>query len=208
MSGKKVCIFDIDNTLTHAAKAECKTCTGLIPCSTNPGFCPAWPKNSGTSSAVLNTVKACRKGGYEVAVATAESGLESYNPKQVKFLQNVLGEDLYNTPMLQNSCTAQNYNYLMCTGQKTDHPCCNTEHSDKKGMYMNIMNHLGIHPSEFNNSIVFDDAQSNLTAANFLGMKTCQASLNCGGKYCDTGCGIPNGCVHLVNEDDDLTGVV
>ena len=210
---KKVCIFDIDNTLTHGADATPKICcpSGEKNCLVSK-YQPQWPpKKSGTSQYALDTIKKCKDHGYEIAIATAETGLQVNPPKQRKFVREMIGKNLYDTPMLQNSCTAQGFNYEMCTGNpKTDHVCCNTEYTDKTRMYLNIMNHLDIDPVDYGNSIVFDDDQSNLETARGLGFKTCQASLNCGGSYCTQGCGIPMGCSQLVTstDEDDLVGVV
>lgn len=52
-------------------------------------------------------------------------------------------------------------------------------------MYTNIMNHKGINPEEWHNSIVFDDAKSNLQTAHKMGLRTCLASPQCGWTYCD-----------------------
>ncbi len=69
-----------------------------------------------------------------------------------------------------------------------------------------IMNYNNIEPKEWENSILFDDAMSNLSMASVFSnlaedgtdIKTCQASPNCGGEYCDTGCGLPRGCLNLI----------
>ena len=155
---KKVCIFDIDNTLTHGADADKTFCcpSGEKNCLVSK-YQPNWPaEKSGTSQYALDTIKKCKKHGYEIAIATAETGLQVNPQKQRNFIRDLTHKNLYDTPMMQNSCTAQGYNYDMCTGNpNTDHVCCNTEYTDKTRMYLNIMNHLDIDPVDYGNSIVF-----------------------------------------------------
>ena len=49
-------------------------------------------------------------------------------------------------------------------------------------------------------SIMFDDDLNNLTAATALGLRTVQSSPNCGGVYCDTGCGIMEAGVQAITD--------
>ena len=81
---KKVCIFDIDNTLTHGADATAQICcpSGEKDCLVSK-YSPNWPpKKSGTSQYALDTIKKCKDNGYEIAVATAETGLQVNPQKQ------------------------------------------------------------------------------------------------------------------------------
>ena len=181
----RVCIFDIDNTLSHGADADNKDCCYHNEKCLKYNPKPAWPDNSGTSTYVENTINNCIDNGYHVAIATAEAGSESINKKQKNFINNLFGSGIYNTPLYQNACTAQ--------GERSK---CDlqTEYKNKTPMYINIMNYLGIPPSEYSNSIVFDDDKNNLKIATNLGFKTCQASNNCGGEYCTKGCGLGKQC--------------
>ena len=195
----RVCIFDVDNTLTHGIDASQSSCCpqGNNCLLNDPQYQPNWPTTgSGTSQYVLDTIKKCKNNGYDIAIATAESGLESMNPHQKRFIKAVTGKQLQGTPMFQNSCTAQGIDNATCVqGNKDNHPCCANEHPDKTNMYNNIMNHKNIPKNKWNRSIVFDDAQSNLDTAKKLGFRTCQASPKCKGVYCNKGCGIPLSCV-------------
>ena len=197
---KKVCIFDIDNTLTHGQKATRKSCCINGKNCMVDNVQPAWPtSNSGTTTYVQDAIKNCKKNGYEVAIATAESGNESINSQQKKFIKSLFPNSIiYNTPLYQNSCTAQGYNGS-CSGPGPGPACCNNEYKDKTNMYINIMNHLKIDPVDYNKSIVFDDDTSNLATAEGLGFNTCQASQKCGGSYCDNGCGVTRSCSELPN---------
>ena len=199
----RVCIFDIDNTLTHGKAASNKLCCpSNNPCCllNSPQFQPNWPESgSGTSDAVLDTIKKCREKGYDIAIATAESGMEALNKKQRNFIKNIVGENIVDTPMFQNACTAQGVYHVDCS--KNNHICCTTEYSDKTQMYTNIMNYKGVKPEEWHKSIVFDDAKSNLQTAHKMGFQTCQASPQCGGKYCDEGCGLMDDCLYKISGD-------
>ena len=159
----------------------------------SPNFQPNWP---GTSHAVLDTIQKCR------AIATAESGTEALNKKQRNFIKNIVGENIVDTPMYQNACTAQGVYNVDCS--KNNHICCTTEYPDKTQMYTNIMNHKGINPEEWHKSIVFDDAKSNLQTAHKMGFQTCQASPQCGGTYCDKGCGLMDDCLYKIRGDPRL----
>lgn len=67
-------------------------------------------------------------------------------------------------------------------------------------MYQNIMNHYDIPPDQWGNSVVFDDDMSNLTTAHEMGFRVCQASPECGGKYCTQGCGMRKDCLNLLDK--------
>ena len=69
---KKVCIFDIDNTLTHGADATPKICcpSGEKNCLVSK-YQPQWPpKKSGTSQYALDTIKKCKGNGKELVKKT------------------------------------------------------------------------------------------------------------------------------------------
>lgn len=159
----KVCIFDIDNTLTHgtlATNASC--CKSGEQCIRNETkYQPSWPDTgSGTSQFVLDTIQECKNNGYDIAIATAESGNESLNNRQREFIKNVIGEDtIVDTPMYQNACTAQGFNHIDCS--KNTHQCCTNEYNDKSQMYRNIMDYKGIPKDQYYRSIVFDDSITN-----------------------------------------------
>lgn len=191
---QKMCIFDVDNTMTHAANAEN---TGVCP---NTQFLdidpPNWPKGGGTTQTVKDSFAKCKQLGYGIAIATAETGQEFQAPEQAVFLSNLdpeLNQDFINSPNLQYGCkiiTAKDANGNL--------DCSSNEFTDKTAMYLNIMNYNNIPPSQWGNSIVFDDDMKNLTTAKGLGFKVCQASPQCGGVYCDTGCGIPEHCLDAI----------
>lgn len=65
-------------------------------------------------------------------------------------------------------------------------------------MYQNIMNYYGIPPDQWKNSVVFDDDMNNLTTAHRMGFRVCQASPECGGVYCDKGCGLQSECLGVI----------
>ena len=195
---KKVCIFDIDNTITHGETASKEICCAPGIDCINDSIAPAWPDKSGTTSYIKDAIENCRKNGYELAIATAESGNECINPKQEKFINSLFpNSKIYGTELYQHSCTAQGFLGSCTEGVSPSPACCDNEYSDKTNMYINIMNKLEIPPSQYGNSIVFDDDMNNLATANRMGFMTCQASPNCGGKYCDKGCGITRSCSKL-----------
>jgi len=144
----KVCIFDVDNTLTHGVDAsKSKCCQPGEDCLLNDSkYQPNWPSTgSGTSQYVLDTIQNCKNNGYDIAIATAESGLESMNPTQKNFIKSVTGTILQGTPMFQNSCTAQGIDSTKCVqGNLGQHHCCDNEYSQKEQMYKNIMKHMNI----------------------------------------------------------------
>lgn len=207
---RKVCIFDIDNTLTIYEK-EGSRCPGRI---TTP--LPIWPTQSGTTQHVVDTLRSCDQQGFILAIATAEAGSGAWSKKQELFLTSlakladlpekaVVPENRnfgsyawMDSPLYQNSCTALGYNrYNYCESAFCrDEPC---EFSVSKiPSFMNILNYLKIDPNNYNKSIVFDDGLTNLTDATKLGLQVCQASPGCGGQECRGGCGIPASCMNLV----------
>lgn len=190
----KMCIFDIDNTLTHGADAE------------NPGNCPGtqflddippdWPKDGGTTQTVKDAIAKCRAQGYGIAIATAETGDEAINSQQEKFLKHLdpqFDTKFVKSPNFQESCKV-----ITSQDEKSQLWCKNNEFGDKTAMYLNIMNYNGIPPNAWKESIVFDDQLSNLKVAGGLGFQICQASPQCGGTYCSKGCAIPSACLDVI----------
>ena len=189
---RRVCIFDIDNTLTHGDNAKCPS--GV---QKRDVVQPAWPeKGSGTTSAVLDTLRACREKGYEVAIATAESANESNVKRQREFLSSldpdVFTPSFFSSPRMQNACS------VIKSSSGSGEFCKTNEYPNKTAMYQNIMNYYNIPPTEWKRSVVFDDAAANLTTASGLGFKVCQASPECGGVYCNQGCAIPESCIGVL----------
>jgi hypothetical protein len=73
MTCQKICIFDVDNTVTVGKSHTCQ----ILP--SHPS--PAWPENSGTTQAVVDTIDACLKKGYKIAFATAEAATRLPSPQ-------------------------------------------------------------------------------------------------------------------------------
>jgi hypothetical protein len=189
----KMCIFDIDNTLTFANNANEEACGVSFDDSGPP---PQWPDPSGTTDVVKQAISDCLKNDYGIAIATAETGNQAEsNIEFIKSLNPYLDDAWIRSPNFQHSCTI---------GDKK--LCKDVPYSDKTAMLLNIMNYNNIPPEEWENSVFFDDAMSNLSTASTFSevsddgtdLKTCQASPNCGGEYCDTGCGLPRGCLNLI----------
>ncbi len=137
---KKVCIFDIDNTITHGENATSKTCCNVGDMCMLDKVRPAWPDKSGSTTYIKESVDNCVANGYELAIATAESGQESVNVTQQTFINSMFPK-IYGSKLYQNSCTAQGYKGS-CKNPKS-HPCCTTEYKDKTKMYLNIADTLG-----------------------------------------------------------------
>lgn len=189
-----MCIFDIDNTLTHGADAEK---TGVCPdakfLDTPP---PHWPPGGGTTQTVKDIIAKCREKGYGIAIATAEDKDEYDTPEQrafLKALDPLFDAEFINTSNFQDSCDV-----ITSSDNKSQLWCKTNEFADKTKMYIDIMNYQNIQPSEWKNSIVFDDALSNLTTAGELGFKVCQASPECGGVYCSASCALPKSCLNII----------
>lgn len=189
----KVCIFDIDNTLTHGSKADEKNCKVKF----NDNIQPGYPINSGSNNAIYSILNKCKKEGYGIAIATARSGINSNNSQLKNYLYNldptIFNEKFFNSPKFQNSCSiVKSYNK---DGIKF---CEKNNHGDKAAMYYNIMNYYNIPPTEWKNSIIFDDDKKHIDTANRLTFKTCQASKECNGNYCDLGCGLNFDCLNII----------
>jgi hypothetical protein len=189
-----MCIFDIDNTFTHGAKAEVAgNCPGTKFLDAVP---PDWPPGGGTTQTVKDAIARCRAKGYGIAIATAETGNEAINAKQEAFLKHLdpqFDAAFVKSPNFQESCKV-----ITSKDEKSQLWCANNEFGDKTAMYLNIMNYNNISPDEWKNSIVFDDQLSNLKVAGGLGFKICQASPQCGGVYCPSGCAIPKHCLDVI----------
>ena len=70
----RVCIFDIDNTLTVGERHTCPLAEGSLA--------PAWPKNSGATDNIRSAVRACHDAGFKIGIASAESKSEETNAQR------------------------------------------------------------------------------------------------------------------------------
>jgi hypothetical protein len=193
---QRACLFDIDNTLTHGANAsQAACCAGGTSCFVDSPP-PAWPAHSGTNTYVREIVSLCREKGFAIGVTTAESGKDALNPTQKAFIDSTVGPGIYASFAYQNSCTVI-----------TQPWCKENPYNDKTVMYINMMNAYNIPPSEWQNSIVFDDLEANLVTARGLGFRTCRASPSCGGEYCSTGCGLERDCLVILQDLADAPSV-
>jgi len=178
----RVCIFDIDNTITVGADHDPATCQVL------PGPKPAWPGHgTGTTQTVKDAIKNCHDKGYKIAFTSAESRSEGDNFKQMAFIRSLdpTGGSLF-TPAFFKSPAYQNaWNLVAHTPADAA-----LEFGHKESMFLGVLQHYGIDPACFKSSIVFDDQTENLCTAHNLGLRTFQASLECGGFYCTAGCGL------------------
>lgn len=192
----KVCIFDIDNTLTVGAKHGCALSAASVP--------PAWPENSGTTDAVRAAVRACHEAGFAIAVASAESKPEETNAQQLAFLRSldpaspaapaVFTDAFFAGPALQGAWTV-----LAAADAEREFPAhFGGTVGAKQAMYLNVMKHYDVPMACYGKSIVFDDQLENLAAAHSLGFRTVQASPECGGVYCDAGCGLTEDAVKAI----------
>ena len=187
----RVCIFDIDRTLTHGDKANPEVCPGLERFDEFPPMYPAF--GGGTTQEVREVIQRCKDRGYEIAIATAEEGAQAHTPKQHAFLKyvdpEVFTDEFLSSPRFQSACNVINEPW-----------CTHNQYKNKTAMFQNIMNYYNIPPSEWKNSIVFDDMAPNLTTASEMGFKVCQASQECGGQGgCPQGCGLRRGCLGVIN---------
>ncbi len=185
-----VCIFDVDNTLTHGENATEAVCPDTIFDNDPP---PSWPDESGTNNWVKKAIRLCVEKGYDIAIATAESGAEAGsggepNPTQREFIEslapNVFTDAFFGSAAFQTACGVVKSEV---DGKKW---CLGHEYGRKEMMMIQIMNFYNIVPPLWKYSIMFDDELKNLTAAIQLGLRTVQSSPNCAGIYCDAGCGI------------------
>ncbi|MFT6437658.1 MAG: hypothetical protein ACJAVI_005734 [Candidatus Azotimanducaceae bacterium] len=106
---RAVCIFDVDDTLTHAADANATLCPNTQFDNQPP---PGFPPGGGTTNWVKTAIQQCEDLGYEIAIATAESGSQSgtggaENPKQHTFISSLsprFNDDFFVSPAFQTSC--------------------------------------------------------------------------------------------------------
>lgn len=185
----RVCIFDIDNTVTVGQQHA--------NCSVLPGPKPAWPQNSGTTQSIKDALRACYDHGYQIAFTSAESLSEGDNIKQKDFIRaldptggSLFTDSFFDSPAYQNA-----WNIVAHTKEDK-----NLEFGHKEGMFLNVMQYYQVEPSCFQSSIVFDDQAENLSTAHTLGMRIVQASPECGGFYCSAGCGLPQSAIETIKQ--------
>lgn len=189
----KVCIFDIDNTLTVGQQHDEARCA-LLP-NTPP---PAWPsKGSGATAAIKAAVQACVDGGYKLAIASAETASEQLNQVQLNFLKSI--HPSIDDAFLQSPAFMGSWSLLSARDADTHvDPHDGGGFGIKQAMYFRALQHYEVPKACWRDSIVFDDQMENLAAAHALGLKTIQASPECGGVYCDRGCGLTEGSAALI----------
>lgn len=187
----KVCIFDIDNTLTVGTDHDPQRCPVVVP-----GRQPAWPKNSGTTKAALDVVKACHDMGYKIAFTSAESKTEGDNDAQKRFIKSLdpTGGELFTDQFFQSPAYQNAWN-VVAHGPAGDQ---DLEFGHKEAMFLNVLSHYDVPPVCFPFSIVFDDQTENLCAARGLNLRSVQASPECGGLYCTQGCGVEASAVEAI----------
>jgi len=189
----KVCIFDIDNTLTVGKSHSCP----LSPASAQP----AWPVNSGATESIRAAVRNCHDAGFKIGVASAESKSEETNAKQIAFLKSldpnpsapVVFNDAFfkGAPERGSSAFQGAWTVLADADQDNEFlPNFGGTVGAKQAMFLNILKHYDVPMACYGKSVVFDDQMENLCAAHSLGLKSFQASPECGGVYCEKGCGI------------------
>jgi len=191
----KVCIFDIDNTLTVGTHHTCQLTTG--------GAQPAWPENSGATDSIRQAVRVCHEAGFKIAVASAESRPEETNDKQKAYLRSldptpqtpaVFDDAFFASPAFQGAWTV----LAQADQDKEFRPNLGGTVGAKQAMFLNILKHYDVPMACYGKSVVFDDQTENLCAAHSLGLKNFQASPECGGVYCDYGCGITAATVRAI----------
>ena len=195
MDCPRVCIFDIDNTLTHGATAKCKSPIDDVP--------PSWPESGGTTADVKRMISQCVKKGYHIAIATSESGMEQglryENKTQHDFIRSldptadnsVFNDSFFASEAFQGSCS------VVKAIDRTGVPWCrDNEYHRKETMIQNILNFYHVTPDCARYSYFFDDSVTHVATASSMGLKVVQSSPECGGVYCSEGCGIP--ALHLV----------
>lgn len=184
----KVCIFDIDNTVTVGADHNEKIC----PVVSGPP--PAWPSSgSGTTAVIKQAVKKCLNKGYKVGFASAESQTEEDNATQRSFIASLAPNGEFDQSFLDSDAVQSSWKILAQTpaDKKLEYP-------HKEAMLLNVMRYYKVEPGCFGQSILFDDQTENLCAAHALGMKSVQASPECAGFYCTSGCGIPPSALNAI----------
>ena len=185
---RKVCIFDLDNTLTLGAEAS--NCP-----EEDRAVQPAWPfqegrQLSGTTGIVKEAIRTCEEKGYQIAFATSETTEEAMNDRQKSFVKSLYPK--------ANDAFFDSVFYQ--TAGKLLGPT-SPEFPSKEAMLMNILgiNGMGLQAREFGCSIFFDDDVQNLADGKRLGLKVVQASPECGGVHCPLGCGIPRSALSIIS---------
>ena len=203
-SPKKVCVFDIDNTLTAAASAKNEPVCNLSPVGKSADTSTSSAHGDPAAPYAKEAIKRCRDKGYGVAIATAESKKNATSDIQKKFLRSIgwneKTDPLYHCD-LSKEVTGKTY--TICA-DPTNHG------SVKKPMYEKIAKDFNV---DIKDLIIFDDDEKNLSLCRYLmtnaGSTSCnetkcnnciQASTNCDGKWCGEGCG-------LTKQNFDLAGV-
>merc|ERR1712039_1021619 len=119
---------------------------------------------------------------------------EQRNDAQFKFVTALEPEaGMFNKSFFDSPAFQCSWNILAHTESNKK-----IEFGHKEAMLLQIMQYFGVIPSCFAESIMFDDQTENLDAAHNLGMRIVQASPECGGVYCDQGCGITDDALHVV----------
>jgi hypothetical protein len=161
-SATKVCIFDIDHTLTRGSKASASQC------SVNA----FGPSLDGEDVAAFGSaaIQACVAMNFTVAVASAEASW--YVEGKKPFLTDV-SEGLFDDKFFASE--AFQHGGLM--------PAL-----DKKPEYTAILSYFQTTP---NCAVVFDDSNMNGKSATDLGLNWIVASASCGGsQLCNSACGL------------------
>lgn len=175
----RLCIFDIDHTLTTGAEAKCPGSYGLGT--------PSWPYTAVAPHA-KDAIRTCLDHGYGIAFATSESYLEQYNERQRTFISSLdptpdgslFTKEFLDGPLFQGTWSV--------VARRPD--TADIELPHKEAMILNIMREQGIPPSCFSHSLFFDDSVAHLESARNLGLRVVQASPECGGRSCPMACGI------------------
>ena len=199
---KKVCVFDIDNTLTAAATLP-QVCN-LSPVGKSADTSTSSAHGDPAAPYAKEAIKRCRGKGYGVAIATAESKKNATSDIQKKFLRSI-GWNEETDPLYHCDLSKQ------VTGRSYT-TCADPTNlgSVKKPMYEKIAKDFNV---DIKDLIIFDDDEKNLSLCRYLmtnaGSTSCnetkcnnciQASTNCDGKWCGEGCG-------LTKQNFDLAGV-
>jgi len=184
----RVCIFDIDNTVTVGHDCEATRDNVIAEPS------PHWPTNSGTTSIVLDVLKKCHNSGFKLAFASAESEEQGRNAIQYAFITSLEPiPGLFNKTFFDSPAYQQSWNVVAHTPATAKQ-----EYPRKDAMIMNIMKYYNVVPDCFGHSIMFDDAEANLETARNIGLGVVQASPECGGVYCKRGCGLRNSALAAI----------
>lgn len=132
----RVCIFDIDNTVTVGDERDERRCRALQPS-------PAWALNNiGSTCIVRQAVRKCYVSGYWIAFASAESKDEGLNLQQQKFIRSleparpwedpVFGQSFFTSPAYQTSWS------ILYQSPETE----KLEYGKKEAMMLNSLRYL------------------------------------------------------------------